>query len=124
MNDSKTALAAADKGLETSLERLFDFLRIPSISTDVAYQEACEKAARWLEVELTALGFAASVRKTPGRPMVVARKSGMCSCFNPLWAGLLGRPKQEDDEEDKSVLSQSPLVGASGPASCARRRAV
>lgn len=72
MNDSKTALAAADKGLETSLERLFDFLRIPSISTDVAYQEACEKAARWLEVELTALGFAASVRKTPGRPMVVA----------------------------------------------------
>ena len=72
MTDPTTALAAADKGLETSLERLFDFLRIPSISTDAAYQDACEKAARWLVVELTALGFEASARKTPGRPMVVA----------------------------------------------------
>jgi acetylornithine deacetylase/succinyl-diaminopimelate desuccinylase-like protein len=72
MTDTTTALAAADKGLDKSLERLFDLLRIPSISTDVAYQDACEKAARWLVVELTALGFAATARKTPGRPMVVA----------------------------------------------------
>ena len=35
MTDTTTALAAADKGLDKSLERLFDFLRIPSISTDV-----------------------------------------------------------------------------------------
>jgi acetylornithine deacetylase/succinyl-diaminopimelate desuccinylase-like protein len=72
MTDTTTALAAADKGLDKSLERLFDLLRIPSISTDVAYQDACEKAARWLVVELTALGFEATARKTPGRPMVVA----------------------------------------------------
>ena len=72
MTDTTTALAAADKGLDKSLERLFDFLRIPSISTDAAYQDACEKAARWLVVELTALGFEATARKTPGRPMVVA----------------------------------------------------
>ena len=72
MTDTTTALAAADKGLDKSLERLFDLLRIPSISTDVAYQYACEKAARWLVVELTALGFEATARKTPGRPMVVA----------------------------------------------------
>ncbi|MEP7174439.1 MAG: M20/M25/M40 family metallo-hydrolase [Aestuariivirga sp.] len=72
MTNTTTALAAADKGLDRSLERLFDLLRIPSISTDVAYQDACEKAARWLVVELTALGFEASARKTPGRPMVVA----------------------------------------------------
>ncbi len=72
MTDTTTALAAADKGLDKSLERLFDLLRIPSISTDAAYQDACEKAARWLVVELTALGFEATARKTPGRPMVVA----------------------------------------------------
>jgi acetylornithine deacetylase/succinyl-diaminopimelate desuccinylase-like protein len=72
MTDTTTALAAADNGLEKSLERLFDFLRIPSISTDAAYKDACEKAARWLVVELTALGFKAEVRPTPGRPMVVA----------------------------------------------------
>ena len=72
MTDTTTALAAADKGLDKSLERLFDLLRIPSISTDAAYQDACEKASRWLVVELTALGFEATARKTPGRPMVVA----------------------------------------------------
>jgi acetylornithine deacetylase/succinyl-diaminopimelate desuccinylase-like protein len=72
MTDTAIALAAADKGLDKSLERLFDLLRIPSISTDAAYQDACEKAARWLVVELTALGFEATLRKTPGRPMVVA----------------------------------------------------
>src|SRR6185295_16809560 len=59
MTDTTTALAAADNGLEKSLERLFDFLRIPSISTDAAYKDACEKAARWLVVELTELGFKA-----------------------------------------------------------------
>ena len=64
MTDTTTALAAADKGLDQSLSRLFDFLRIPSISTDQAYQASCEKAAHWLAVELTALGFDASVRKT------------------------------------------------------------
>ena len=72
MTDTTTALAAADKGLDQSLSRLFDFLRIPSISTDAAYQADCEKAAHWLAVELTALGFEATVRKTPGKPMVVA----------------------------------------------------
>jgi acetylornithine deacetylase/succinyl-diaminopimelate desuccinylase-like protein len=65
-------LAAADAGFEKSLARLFDFLRIPSISTDVAYAHECEKAARWVVTELTALGFDAEVRATPGRPMVVA----------------------------------------------------
>ncbi len=69
---TETALAAADKGFEKSLDRLFDFLRIPSISTDAAYKAECEKAANWLAVELMTLGFDASVRPTPGRPMVVA----------------------------------------------------
>ena len=72
MTDTAAVLAAADKGLDKSLDRLFDLLRIPSISTDAAYQADCEKAARWLVTELTALGFEASARKTPGRPMVVA----------------------------------------------------
>ena len=69
---NENILNTADAGLEKSIERLFDFLRIPSISTDQAYAHECEKAARWLVTELTALGFDADVRPTPGRPMVVA----------------------------------------------------
>ena len=69
---TEKVLAVADAGFEKSLTRLFDFLRIPSISTDVAYAHECEKAARWVVTELTALGFDAEVRATPGRPMVVA----------------------------------------------------
>jgi len=62
----------AEAGWNKSLERLFELLRIPSISTDPAYSGACDDAAHWLVKELQAIGFDASSRKTPGRPMVVA----------------------------------------------------
>ncbi len=51
---------------------MFDLVRIPSISTDPAYKADCRKAAEWLVKALTDLGFSASVRDTPGHPMVVA----------------------------------------------------
>lgn len=66
-------LKAVDAGLETALERLFDFLRIASISTDPAHAAACRNAAEWVAGELEALGFAASVHPTSGHPVVVAR---------------------------------------------------
>jgi acetylornithine deacetylase/succinyl-diaminopimelate desuccinylase-like protein len=84
------ALAAADKDFESSVERLFDLVRIPSISTDGAYHAACEKAARWLVVELTALGFAAEARPTGGKPMVVAHytpKNGKANAPHVLFYG-------------------------------------
>ena len=70
-----TVLAAADQGFEKSVDRLFDFVRIPSISTDAAYNAECKKAARWLVAQLVDLGFAAEMRPTAGRPMVVASAS-------------------------------------------------
>ncbi|OJF94974.1 dipeptidase [Pararhizobium antarcticum] len=65
-------LERADSNLPESLERLFDLVRIPSISTDPAYKADCRRAAEWLASELQGLGFEASVRDTPGHPMVVA----------------------------------------------------
>ena len=65
-------LAAVDSGLDQSLERLFDLLRIKSISTDPAYASECRRAADWLVSELNGLGFEASARPTPGHPVVVA----------------------------------------------------
>ncbi|SIR07448.1 Acetylornithine deacetylase/Succinyl-diaminopimelate desuccinylase [Rhizobium sp. RU35A] len=72
MTDLSTVLAWADSNLSSSLERLFDLVRIPSISTDPAYKAECRRAAEWLVAALTELGFDASVRDTPGHPMVVA----------------------------------------------------
>jgi acetylornithine deacetylase/succinyl-diaminopimelate desuccinylase-like protein len=72
MTDVAHVLSAADKAFDQSLARLFDLVRIPSISTDPAYAGDCQRAAEKVAGELKALGFAASVRPTPGRPMVVA----------------------------------------------------
>lgn len=69
-------LDAVDAGIEASMERLFALLRIPSISTDPAYDTACVEAADWLVAELSDLGFEASRRDTPGKPMVVAHAPG------------------------------------------------
>lgn len=71
MTDLSAVLARADENMPKSLERLFDLVRIKSISTDPAFRDDCRKAAQWLTGELTALGFDASVRDTAGHPMVV-----------------------------------------------------
>jgi acetylornithine deacetylase/succinyl-diaminopimelate desuccinylase-like protein len=67
-----TVLNDIDRDLDNSLERLFAWLKIPSISTDPAYADHCRAAAGWLKAYLDALGFEASVRETPGHPVVVA----------------------------------------------------
>ena len=69
-------LAHLDNNLDKSLDRLFDLLRIKSISTDPAYKADCRKAAEWLVEDLKTIGFDASVRDTPGHPMVVAHHEG------------------------------------------------
>ncbi len=69
-------LARIDADLPHATERLFELLRIPSISTDPAYKDACQKAADWLVADLQSIGFDASKRETPGHPMVVAHSGG------------------------------------------------
>jgi acetylornithine deacetylase/succinyl-diaminopimelate desuccinylase-like protein len=76
-------LAAIDENLDRSLDRLFELLRIPSISTDPAFAGECRRAADWLAQELAALGFDASVRPTQGRPMVVAHSRNGASANAP-----------------------------------------
>jgi acetylornithine deacetylase/succinyl-diaminopimelate desuccinylase-like protein len=69
-------LAHIDNQLDPSLERLFDFLRIPSISTDSAWKNDCAKAADWLKKDLTSIGFKTTVRPTKGHPVVVGHSTG------------------------------------------------
>ncbi|WP_423067870.1 M20/M25/M40 family metallo-hydrolase [Devosia sp. CN2-171] len=70
--DIDAVLDYVDAQLDASLARLFEFIRIPSISTDPAYADDCRRAAQWLSSQLGDLGFDASVRDTTGHPMVVA----------------------------------------------------
>ena len=65
-------LSTLDAGLPQAQARLLEFLRIPSISTDPAHRGDVRAAAEWLCAELVSLGFDASLRDTPGHPMVVA----------------------------------------------------
>lgn len=65
-------LAQLDAGRDAALARLIEFLRIPSISTDPAHAGDVRDAANWLCDELREIGFDATVRDTPGHPMVVA----------------------------------------------------
>ena len=72
MSQLDAVLARIDTDLDASLERLFAFLRIPSISTDSAYAAECRRAAEWVAADLKTLGFAdAAPRPTPGHPVVV-----------------------------------------------------
>jgi acetylornithine deacetylase/succinyl-diaminopimelate desuccinylase-like protein len=80
-------LDAIDSNLEQSLERLFELVRIPSISTDPAYAQECRRAAQWLVDDLRTIGFDASVRDTPGHPMVVAHHDGPAGSPHVLFYG-------------------------------------
>jgi len=67
-------LATIDAAHDAELARLFDLLRIESVSTDPAYKDKCRAAAKWCADELDRIGFDASVRDTTGHPMVVAHE--------------------------------------------------
>jgi acetylornithine deacetylase/succinyl-diaminopimelate desuccinylase-like protein len=64
-------LAKLDATQDEALERLFELIRIPSVSTDPAYKPHCQKAAEWCARQLSSIGFEARVVKTTGHPMVV-----------------------------------------------------
>lgn len=64
-----------------AVQRLIDWLSIPSISTDPQYAVECKRAARWAADHLTESGFAVEVLPTgtadkPGHPVVLATSPG------------------------------------------------
>jgi len=64
-----------------SVERLMEWLRIPSISTDPEYRDETRKAAQWCVEQLNAAGINAELRETgtadaPGHPIVWAQHEG------------------------------------------------
>src|SRR5262245_46127583 len=80
MTSSSSVLPAVleriDAELDQSLNRLFAFLKIKSISTDPAYKDECRSAAEFVARDLSGIGFDTSVRATQGHPVVVAKGPG------------------------------------------------
>ena len=56
MSDLDKALERVDANLEASLERLFELLKIESISTDSAYDDQCHQAGQYLVNTLNEIG--------------------------------------------------------------------
>jgi acetylornithine deacetylase/succinyl-diaminopimelate desuccinylase-like protein len=73
MSDLNAVLDWIDRDLDRSLERLFAFLKIQSISTDPAYGDRCRSAAEFVAADLASLGLDTQVRPTGGYPVVIAK---------------------------------------------------
>ena len=63
-------LSRIDNEIDQSLNRLFDFLKIKSISTDSRFKQDCDKAADWLVEDLKSFGANAVKHNTGGHPIV------------------------------------------------------
>lgn len=67
-------LSRIDSDLDSSLDRLFAFLRFESIGADSAFDKQTRACAEHLVKDLQSLGFEASARPTPGHPVVVGHR--------------------------------------------------
>lgn len=72
MTDTPSALSPvleqADHALDAALERLFAFLRIPSISTQPEHAVDCRCAAQWLRDELDSLALTPACARRRATP--------------------------------------------------------
>lgn len=72
----QSVLDHIDADFDNSLDRLFQLIRIKSISADPAFAADCKAAADHLAKDLSTLGFATEVRPTAGHPAVVGKSNG------------------------------------------------
>jgi acetylornithine deacetylase/succinyl-diaminopimelate desuccinylase-like protein len=80
-------LERIDADLDSSIERLFELMRIQSISTDPAYQAQCRAAAEFMARDLGSLGFETNVRPTAGHPVVVGKSNSGAAGPHVLFYG-------------------------------------
>ena len=64
-------LSRIDNEMEQNLNRLFDFLKIKSISTDPEFKKDCVEAADWLVADLKSFGAKVKKYETEGHPIIL-----------------------------------------------------
>ncbi len=87
MSSLPAVLEHIDAHRDDAINRLFEFLKIKSISTDSAFAQDCISAADWLVAELADIGIKASRRDTPGHPMVVGHSDTISGRPHVLFYG-------------------------------------
>jgi acetylornithine deacetylase/succinyl-diaminopimelate desuccinylase-like protein len=83
----QTTLDHIDATLDARLARLFDFIRIPSVSTDPTHTKDVARAAEWLAQTLRDMGATATVHPTTGHPMVTGHLPGPATGPHVLFYG-------------------------------------
>lgn len=73
MSDLDKVLSHIDADLDNALDRLFQTVRMKSISTDPAYAAETRACAEWHSADLESIGFRSELRDTPGHPVVLAK---------------------------------------------------
>ncbi len=79
--DSKDVFSRIDREKESYLEELKDYLRIPSISTDPAYDPDVRRCAEFVLEKMRQAGLDARLIQTAGKPLVYGE-----------WIGAEGKP--------------------------------
>lgn len=80
-NNSQDVFARIEREQETYLEELKDYLRIPSVSTDPAFDDDVRRCAEFLLEKMRQAGLEARLIETQGKPLVYAE-----------WLGAAGKP--------------------------------
>ncbi len=77
-------LATVEKDFGASMDRLFEFLRFPSVGTDPAHHADCRRTAGWLKTMFEEMGLKVTLHPTTGQPVVLAS-------YEPPAAALTGK---------------------------------
>ena len=73
MSDLDKVLARIDVDLDQALDRLFQTVRMKSISIAPAYAAETRACGEWHSKDLEGNGFTSEVRDAPGHPVVLAK---------------------------------------------------
>jgi acetylornithine deacetylase/succinyl-diaminopimelate desuccinylase-like protein len=114
-------LARVDATRGDAHQRLFDFLRIPSVSAQPAHAADCRAAAEWAAAHLRGSGFTAALHETGGHPVVIADHPGTGAGPHLLYYGHYDVQPAEPIELWTSPAFEPTVVqGRHGPKVVAR----